>query len=104
MFTMVRLDRAALFCADEPLGGAAAPQLHQLLDEAITEGAHPVVVDLVAVPDLDEGVVAVLAAAADRLGHSGHCLELRLSADRRFQLMSAFELRAALAEGYPEAA
>ncbi|GIE98138.1 anti-sigma factor antagonist [Paractinoplanes rishiriensis] len=104
MFAIVRLDRAVLLCAERPLNGAAAPQLHGILDGAITEGASPIVVDLVSVPTIDEGIVAVLAAAADRIGHSGLCLELRLAGDRRFRLKSAFELRAALAQGFPEAA
>lgn len=104
MFTMVRLDRAALFWADRPLGGGAAPKLHEALDQAITDGATPILVDLVSVPTVDEGVVAVLAAAADRIGHSGHYLELRLAMNRRFKLKSAFDLRAAIAQAYPEAA
>ncbi|MEV4641145.1 STAS domain-containing protein [Actinoplanes sp. NPDC049548] len=104
MFSMVRLDRAALFWADGPLGGAEAPGLHSALEAAITDGAKPVVVDLVSVPGVDEGVVAVLAAAADRLGHAGQSLELRLARGRRFKIKNAFELRTAIAQGYPSAA
>jgi hypothetical protein len=104
MFTMVRLDRAALFSADEPLNGGAAPQLHRMLDEAIADGATPIVVDLVAVATVDEGIVAVLAAAVDRVGHAGGCLELRLGAGRRFQVKSAFQLRRVLTQAYPDAA
>jgi len=104
MFTMVRLDRAALFWADGPLGGAEAPHLHVALDSAITDNAKPIVVDLVAVPSVDEGVVAVLAAAADRLHHAGRTLELRLGRDQRFKIGSAAQLRATIARGYPRAA
>jgi hypothetical protein len=74
--------------------------LRALLDE----GAIPVVIDLVRVPAVDDGIVAVLAAAASQAGFLGRALELRLAGGRRFSVRDAAQLRYALAQAYPTAA
>jgi hypothetical protein len=103
-FTTVRLSQAALIWADRPLGGPVGAQLHAVLQTLLEEGAVPVVVDLVRVTAVDDGVVAVLAAAASQAGYLGRALELRLAGGRRFTVRDAGQLRSALAQAYPTAA
>jgi anti-anti-sigma regulatory factor len=103
-FTVVRLGGGALVWADRPLAGSIAAKLHQALDQLDVDGAAPVVVDLVRVPALDEGVVAVLAAAAVRAGQRGRGLELRLSCGRAATVSSAAQLRQVIGQAYPSAA
>jgi anti-anti-sigma regulatory factor len=103
-FTVVRLGGAALVWADCPMGGALAPRLQESLDAIIRDGAYPIVVDLVRVRALDDGVIAVLAAAAMRLGQRGYGLDLRLVGGRRATVRSAAQLRLVLAQTYPSAA
>ena len=103
-FATVRLSQAALVWSDRPLGGPAGAKLHATLQTLIEEGAIPLVIDLVRVPAVDDGVVAVLAAAASQAGFLGRSLELRLAGGRRFTVRDAASLRAALAQAYPTAA
>jgi anti-anti-sigma regulatory factor len=103
-FTIVRLGGGALVWADRPLEGSIAGKLHQALDQLDADGARPVVVDLVRVPGLDEGVVAVLAAAAVRAGQRGRGLELRLSGGRSATVSGAAQLRMIIGQAYPSAA
>ena len=103
-FATVRLSQAALIWADRPLGGPVGAQLHAVLQALLEEGAIPVVIDLVRVPAVDDGVVAVLAAAASQAGFLGRTLELRLTGGRRFSVRDAAQLRSALAHAYPTAA
>jgi anti-anti-sigma regulatory factor len=103
-FTVVRLGGGALVWADRPLGGSIASKLHQALEQLDADGARPIVVDLVRVPTLDEGVVAVLAAAAVRAGQRGRGLELRLSHGRGATVSSAAQLRLVIGQAYPSAA
>jgi hypothetical protein len=103
-FTIVRLSQAALIWADRPLGGPVGSQLHEALQFLLEEGAMPVVIDLVRVPAVDDGVVAVLAAAAAQAGYLGRAIELRLAGGRRFSVRDAGQLRQAIAQAYPTAA
>jgi anti-anti-sigma regulatory factor len=103
-FTVVRLGGAALLWADRPLGGSISAKLDQALNQLDADGAKPIVVDLVRVPALDEGVIAVLAAAAVRAGQRGRGLELRLSNGRTATVVSGAQLRMVLGQAYPSAA
>jgi hypothetical protein len=103
-FTVVRLGGAALIWADRPLGGSIAPKLNQALAQLDADAASPIVVDLVRVPALDEGVIAVLAAAAVRAGERGRGLELRLSRGRSATVASAVQLRMVIGQAYPSIA
>jgi hypothetical protein len=103
-FHVVRLSQAALVWADRPLGGAVGPQLHRVLQSLLEDGAAPIVIDLVRVPAVDDGVVAVLAAATAQAGFLGRGLELRMAGGRRFTVRDASELRQAIAQAYPTAA
>lgn len=103
-FTVVRLGGSALIWADRPLGGSIAAKLSQALTQLDADGAKPIVVDLVRVPSLDEGVIAVLATAAVRAGHHGRGLELRLSRGRTATVASAAQLRMIIGQAYPSAA
>lgn len=103
-FTVVRLGGAALVWADRPLGGSIAPKLNQALAQLDADGATPIVVDLVRVPALDQGVIAVLAAAAVRAGERGRGLELRLSRGRAATVANAAQLRMEIGQAYPSAA
>jgi anti-anti-sigma regulatory factor len=103
-FTVVRLGGAALIWADRPLGGSIGSKLDQALTQLDADGAKPIVVDLVRVPALDEGVVAVLASAAVRAGKRGRGLELRLSRGRTATVIDAVQLRTIIGQAYPSAA
>jgi hypothetical protein len=103
-FAVVRLSQAALIWADRPLGGPVGSQLHETLQFLLEEGAMPIVVDLVRVPAVDDGVVAVLAAATAQAGYLGRGLELRLAGGRRFSVRDAGQLRQAISQAYPTAA
>jgi len=103
-FATVRLSRAALIWADRPLGGPVGAQLHTTLQGLLEEDAAPLVIDFVRVPAVDEGVVAVLAAAASQAGYLGRALELRMAGDRRFTVRDAGQLRQAISQAYPTAA
>jgi hypothetical protein len=103
-FTVVRLGGTALIWADRPLGGSIAAKLDQALTQLAAAGAGSIVVDLVRVPALDEGVVAVLAAAAARAGQRGRGLELRLSRGRTATVDGDAQLRMIIGQAYPSAA
>jgi anti-anti-sigma regulatory factor len=100
-FTVVRLGGAALIWADRPLGGSIAPKLNQALAQLDADAASPIVIDLVRVPALDQGVIAVLAAAAVRSGERGRGLELRLSRGRSATVANASQLRMVIGQAYP---
>jgi hypothetical protein len=102
-FTVIRLGGAALIWADRPLGGSIAPKLNQALAQLDADSAGPIVIDLVRVPALDQGVIAVLAAAAVRAGERGRGLELRLSRGRSATVASAAQLRMVIGQAYPSA-
>ena len=103
-FHVVRLGNAAMIWADRPLGGDVAPQLHEALDGLIAEGATPLVVDLVRVSAIDDGIVAVLAAAASQAGGRGRALELRMANGYRYAVGGPAQLRQAIARAFPTAA
>lgn len=103
-FTVVRLGGAALIWADCVMEGALAPRLHEALNTLVSEGATPIVVDLVWVPALDGGVTSVLAAAAMALGQRGRGLDLRFAGGRAITVSSAAQLRLVISQSYPSAA
>lgn len=103
-FSTVRLGQAALIWADRPLGGPVGSLLHVELQCLLEEGTIPLVIDFVRVPAIDDGVVAVLAAAASQAGYLGGSLELRLAGGRHFTVRDAGQLRQAIAQVYPAAA
>ena len=103
-FHVVRLSQAALVWSDRPLGGVVGPELHRVLQALLEDGAAPLVIDLVRVPTVDDGVVAVLAAATSQAGFLGRAVELRLAGGRRFTVRDAAQLRQAIAQAYPTAA
>jgi len=100
-FVVVRLDGAALMWADCPLGGALASLMHNALQQLTDDGVAPLVVDLVAVPAVDEDAIAVLAAAAGRAGRLGPGLELRLPGGRAHTVTDEVTVRAVLRDAYP---
>jgi anti-anti-sigma regulatory factor len=95
-FVVVRLNGAAMVWADCPLAGALATRLHDALQNLLAEGVAPLVVDLVAVPSVDEMAIEALSIAAVRAGRLGPGLELRLPGGRAFTVRDAAQLRAAL--------
>jgi anti-anti-sigma regulatory factor len=103
-FVVVRLDGAALVWTDWTLDGAVAPELYRAIQELFDSGCRPLVIDLVEVPSIDDGAVAVLAAAAVRAGQLGFGLELRLPGRYAVSVRDAAELRDALLRAYPTAA
>jgi anti-anti-sigma regulatory factor len=103
-FVVVRLDGAALVWTDWTLDGSVAPELYRVLQELLAAGNRPLVVDLVEVPSIDDGAVAVLAAAAVQAGQLGYGIELRLPGGHAMSVRDAGELRRALSRAYPTAA
>jgi anti-anti-sigma regulatory factor len=103
-FVVVRLDGAALVWTDWTLDGVVAPELYRVLQHLLDIGSRPVVIDLVEVPSIDDGAVAVLAAAAVRAGKLGFGLDLRLPGGLAMSVRDALELRIALTRAYPSVA
>jgi anti-anti-sigma regulatory factor len=100
-FTIIRLGDAAMVWANCPLGDSIAPKLAEALHQLIDTRAARILVDLVAVPSVDTGVVTVLAATAQRLGSASRKLELRMPARRSASVHTANQLRQAIALAYP---
>lgn len=100
-FVVVRLDGAALVWADCPLGGALASLMNNALQQLADDGVAPLVVDLAAVPAVDEEAISVLAAAAARAGQFGDGLELRLPRGRAHTVTDEPTVRAVLRDAYP---
>jgi len=98
---VVLLDATALVCADCALDTTATADLHRVLDNLVAAGPATVLLDLVEVPMVDDGAVAVLAAAATRLAYQGAELELRLPGGRALAVPDARTLRQALRVAYP---
>lgn len=86
-----------LLLVDGVVDGAVAPELHRHLSAADQLGIGSVVVDLTAASHIDEGGVAVLAAAAHVLGARDVPLWLHLSQRRTVRVTDASALRAVLA-------
>jgi anti-anti-sigma factor len=97
----VWLARAALVWAEGILDGAVAAELHEAMDALVAGEPESVVLDLSGVLALDDGGVAVLAAAAARLSHGGVAMELRLPEQRALTIPDAGTLRDVLAAAYP---
>jgi anti-anti-sigma regulatory factor len=92
----VVMDEVAFVVVSGPLDGSLAPAAHAALGSAIAAGARRVVVDLTATPGVDEGGLAVLAAAAADLGRHDGLLVLALPGGRSTEVADAGALRAAL--------
>ncbi|MDT5036586.1 MAG: hypothetical protein QOE03_1771 [Micromonosporaceae bacterium] len=103
-FVVVQLDGAALIWTDGVLDSPIAPELYRVLRELFDGGKRPVVVDLVAVPSIDDSVCAVLAAAAVRAGQLGFGLDIRLPGGCADSVRDADGLRRALVQAYPSTA
>jgi anti-anti-sigma factor len=98
---VVWLASAALIWADGILDGGVAAELHEAMDTLVAGGPETVVLDLSGVLAIDDGGVAVLAAAAARLSHAGVVLELRLPEQRALTVTDAGTLRDVLSAAYP---
>jgi len=98
---VVHLDATALVWADSALDGESAPDLHRVLDSLVAVSPATVLLDLVEVTSVDDGAVAVMAAAATRLAYQGAELELRLPGRRALTVPDARTLRQALRVAYP---
>jgi anti-anti-sigma factor len=98
---VVWLGAAALVWAEGILDGAVAAELHEAMDALVDEEPESVVLDMSGVQAVDDGGVAVLAAAAARLSHAGVVLELRLPDQRALTVADAGTLRDVLTAAYP---
>ena len=94
--TSVILGDELLVTVDGPFDGSLAPDVHRVVDDAIERGTSLVVVDLAAVPAFDEGAVAVLAAACDRLWRAGGRLVVHLPGGRMVDIPRPGDVRDAL--------
>jgi anti-anti-sigma regulatory factor len=100
---VIRLDRATLVWLSGAIDGSLAPALHDALRRLIDDRSSPLVLDLLAVPAIDDGVVSVLAAASSRAGRCGG-IDLRLPRGRRELVRDESSLRRAINAAYPAAA
>ena len=91
------VDDELLLLVDGVVDGAVAPELHRHLSAAEVLTVGCVVVDLTAASHIDEGGIAVLAAAAHVLGARSVPLWLHLSHGRTVRVTDASALRALLA-------
>jgi anti-anti-sigma factor len=93
----IRLDDELLVSVEGQLDGSLAPALHTELEAALVAGVRTIVIDLVAVPAVDGGGIAVLAAIAHRLEHLPGRLVLHLPGGRTVDVPGAGHVRSALA-------
>jgi anti-anti-sigma regulatory factor len=100
---VVWLGTDVMVWADGVLDGFSAAQLHGAMEALLADSPTTVVLDLHSVQVIDDGCIAVLAAAAARLGHHGGVVELRLPGGRALKVASAAVLRAVLSDTYPMA-
>jgi anti-anti-sigma regulatory factor len=103
-FDVVRLDTAALVWTGRRLDGSGAPQLYRLLEQLVAAGATTLVVDLVAVPSVDEAATEILGAAAGRLRQLDRSLVLCLPGADPVRVRNSGQLRSMLHRAYPTAA
>ena len=64
MFQSVRLDTSMITLVFGVFDGSVAPALHRELEVVVADGVTDIVIDLCQATHVDEGAVAVLAAAA----------------------------------------
>ena len=64
MFQSVRLDTSLITLVFGVFDGSVAPALHRELEAVVADGVTDIVIDLCQATHVDEGAVAVLAAAA----------------------------------------
>lgn len=100
---LVRLDDAALLYLVGPLHLGLAPALHAAVEELVISGVRELVVDLEHVPELDDGGIAVLSAAAALTSAMGAPLQLRLGGGLGATVHGPVDIRALLGRAYPEA-
>lgn len=96
MFTSVRLDDSLIVLATGAVDGSIAPDLYRDLLAWVESGVRRVVVDLGTATEVDDGVVAVLAAITDRILRLHGQMFLGLGPDRTIQVHDVSLLRAAL--------
>lgn len=94
--TYVVFDEEALVVLSRPLDAASAPAVHQVFEAAIAGGARRIVVDLSEVNIVDEGGVAVLAAAIANLVPRDGRLVIALADGQSTEFSDPQALRAAL--------
>ena len=64
MFQSVRLDASMITLVFGVFDGSVAPALHREIEDVVADGVTDIVIDLCQATLVDEGAVAVLAAAA----------------------------------------
>jgi anti-anti-sigma regulatory factor len=64
VFQSVRLDTSLITLVFGVFDGSVAPALHRALEADVADGVTDIVIDLCQATHVDEGAVAVLAAAA----------------------------------------
>jgi anti-anti-sigma factor len=94
--TYVVFDEEALVVLSRPLDSATAPAVHEVFEAAIADGARRIVVDLSEVSIVDEGGVAVLAAAIASLASRDGRLVIALADGQATEFSDPQALRAAL--------
>jgi anti-anti-sigma factor len=92
-----RLDDELLVTVEGQLDGALAPGLHAALEAGLASGVRTFVIDLAAVPVIDGGGIAVIAAIAHQLEHLPGRLVLQLPGGRTVEVPGAGDVRRALA-------
>jgi len=73
--------------------GSLAPDVHAALDAAVNSGVDHIVVDLCDATEVDDGAIAVLAAAASRTVGAGGRLFIALGPEHVVQIHDASLVR-----------
>ncbi|MBN1174184.1 MAG: STAS domain-containing protein [Micromonosporaceae bacterium] len=99
---LLELPEAAMIWADGSLDGAHAPDLHRTVERVLASNVPAITLDLTGVSSLDEGVIAVIAAAAMQREGRGGTIELLLPRGHRATVSTAAEARELLQRHYPQ--
>ena len=93
MFESVRLDSELSLVITGRFDGALAPAVHEAIQEAVADGVDTFVVDVTEANEVDEGAIAVLAAAAVQARVAGGHLFIALGPERMVQIHDASLVR-----------
>lgn len=93
MFTSVRLDNALTIVVEGRFDGSIAPGVHEVLDAASADGVDHIVIDVCDATEVDDGAIAVIAAAAAQTLSGGGQLYLVLAPEHVVQIHDAALVR-----------
>ena len=93
MFGSVRLDSELSLVIAGRFDGALAPAVHEAIQQAVADGVDTFLVDVTEATEVDDGAIAVLAAAAVQARVAGGHLFIALGPERIVQIHDASLVR-----------